>query len=108
MLLAHPSREESFGMTLIEAMSQRVPVIGGARAGAVPWVLGGGRAGLLTDAEDPRALARAMEAVLTQETLRKRLAVDGYARAWRDFRQSQVTDLYLRAYRRVLAEEARR
>jgi glycosyltransferase involved in cell wall biosynthesis len=34
-VLVHPSLEESFGMTLIEAMSQRVPVIGGTRCGAL-------------------------------------------------------------------------
>ena len=107
-LLAHPSREESFGMTLIEAMSQRLPVIGGARSGAVPWVLGGGKAGLLVDVDNPRALAQAIEAVLTQEKLRKRLASEGYTWAWRNFRQSRVTDLYLDAYRRLLAEELRK
>jgi glycosyltransferase involved in cell wall biosynthesis len=107
-LLAHPAREESFGMTLIEAMSQRLPVVGGARSGAVPWVLGDGKAGLLVDVNDPRAIAQAVGAVLTRETLRKRLASDGYARAWQSFRQSHVTDLYLDAYRRVLAEETRR
>ena len=107
-LLAHPAREESFGMTLIEAMSQRLPVVGGARSGAVSWVLGDGKAGLLVDVNDPRAIAQAMGAVLTRETLRKRLASDGYAHAWQSFRQSHVTDLYLEAYRRVLAEEIRR
>jgi len=107
-LLAHPALEESFGMTLIEAMSQRVPVIGGTRSGAVPWVLGGGKAGLLVDVDDPRVIAQAMEAVLTQETLRKRLASDGYAHAWQNFRQSHVTDLYLDTYRRLLAEDARK
>jgi len=106
-LVAHPAREESFGMTLIEAMSQRVPVIGGAHSGAVPWVLGGGRAGLLVDVDDPRALAQAMEAVLAQPALRQRLANDGYAYAWQTFRQSRVTDLYLDAYRRLLVEEGR-
>jgi glycosyltransferase involved in cell wall biosynthesis len=104
-LLAHPALEESFGNTLIEAMSQRLPVIGGTRSGAVPWVLGGGKAGLLVDVGDPRAIARAMEAILTNEALRKRLANEGFVRAWEDFRQSHVTDLYLDAYRRVLAEE---
>lgn len=107
-VLAHPAREESFGMTLIEAMSQRLPVIGGARSGAVPWVLSGGKAGLLVDVDDPRAIAWAIEAVLTNEALRKRLAGEGYAHAWENFRQSHVTDLYLDAYRRLLAEEARR
>lgn len=106
-LLAHPSREESFGNTLIEAMSQRVVVIGGARSGAVPWVLGGGKAGLLVDVDNPRALADSMEAVLTQEALRKRLSRDAHAYAWRNFRQSQVTYLYLDAYHRLLSDEIR-
>ena len=107
-LLAHPSREESFGMTLVEAMSQRVPVIGGARSGAVPWVLGGGKAGLLVDVDDPRAVAGAMAAVLAQPALSGRLATNGYAHAWQNFRQSRVTDLYLDVYRRLLAEEVRK
>ena len=104
-VLVHPSREESFGMTLVEAMSQRLAVIGGARSGAVPWVLDGGGAGLLTDVDDPRALAQAVEAVVTQPSLRARLASDGYSHAWKSFRQSRVTDLYLDAYSRLLAEE---
>ncbi len=107
-VLAHPSREESFGMTLIEAMSQRLAIVGGQRSGAVPWVLGGGKAGLLVDIEDPRALSEAIEAVVTQPPLRERLATDGYTHAWQNFRQSRVTDLYQAVYGRLLAEEARR
>ena len=107
-MLVHPSREESFGMTLIEAMSQGTPVIGGARSGAVPWVLAGGRAGLLVDVREPRAIAEAMEAVLTHEALGRRLGHAGHGHAWSHFRQSRVTDLYLDAYRRLLAEVGRR
>lgn len=103
-LLVHPAREESFGMTLIEAMSQRTPVIGGATSGAVPWVLDGGRAGLLVDVGNPRSIANAIEAVLTQETLSRRLACEGFSHAWERFRQSKVTDLYLDVYRRLLNE----
>jgi L-malate glycosyltransferase len=103
-VLVHPAREESFGMTLIEAMSQHVPVIAGASSGAVPWVLDDGNAGLLVDVNDPRALGGALEAVLTQTTLQSKLAAAGYARAWGQFRQSHVTDLYVDLYRRVLAE----
>ena len=106
-VLVHPACEESFGMTLIEAMSQGTPVIGGMRSGAVPWVLGGGRAGLLADVGDPRSLADAIASVLLQSELRERLANDGYAHAWQNFRQSQVTDLYLGAYQRLLEERAR-
>jgi glycosyltransferase involved in cell wall biosynthesis len=39
-VLIHPSREESFGVVLIEAMSLGVPTVGGDTSGAVPWVIG--------------------------------------------------------------------
>jgi glycosyltransferase involved in cell wall biosynthesis len=103
---AHPSREESFGATLIEAMSQRLPVVAGVRSGAVPWVLDNGNAGLLVDVDDPGALASGLRAVITRPDLRAHLAAAGYRRAWGSFRQSRVTDLYEDVYRRVLAEEA--
>jgi glycosyltransferase involved in cell wall biosynthesis len=74
-------------MTLIEAMSQGLPVVAGAHAGAVPWVLGHGRAGVLVDVDDPRAIARAVEAVLSQEALRERLVNDGYDWAWKKLRR---------------------
>ena len=105
-VFAHPSREEAFGNTLIEAMSQRLPVVAGAHSGAVPWVLNNGRAGLLVDVNDPAELAAGLQAVIQQPDLQARLSQEGYRHAWRTFRQSRVTDLYQDAYRRILAEEA--
>lgn len=107
-VLAHPAREEAFGMTLVEAMSQRLPVIGGARSGAVPWVLGGGRAGVLVNVEEVASLAGALTAVLRQPELRERMAHQGYEYAWANYRQSRVADQYLDVYGRVLSETARR
>ena len=104
-VLTHASREESFGMVLIESMAQGTAVMGGKRSGAIPWVLDSGKAGLLVDVEDPRALADGIAAMLTNPSLRLQLADAGYKRAWEYFRQSQVTERYLDAYRRVLDEE---
>lgn len=56
-LLIHPSREESFGLTVLEAMANGTPVIGGHSSGAVPWVLGFGSAGVLTDINSPQDIA---------------------------------------------------
>ena len=106
-VLAHPAREEAFGMTLVEAMSQRVPVLAGVRSGAVPWVLGAGRAGVLVNVDEVTSLAEGLTALLTQPGLRKRLAHEGYEHAWNNYRQSRVADLYVDAYRRVLAETER-
>ena len=95
-------------MTLIEAMAQGTAVVGGKVSGAVPWVLGEGKAGLLVDVQDPRALADGISAMLTKPSFRQELADAGHKRAWECFRQSQVTERYLDAYRRVLNDQPRR
>ncbi len=58
--LVHPSLEESFGNTLLEGISRRLPVIGGEESGAVPYVLGHGQYGILCDVKNPTELAKAM------------------------------------------------
>lgn len=65
-LLLHPSLEETFGMTIAEAMSLGVPVIGGATSGAVPWVVGGG--GILTDVTSPDAIEAALTSLLSDQS----------------------------------------
>lgn len=60
-MLVHPSLEESFGNTLLEGMSRRIPVIGGSDSGAIPYVLGMGKYGILCDVKDINSLTSAME-----------------------------------------------
>lgn len=59
-IFCSPSREESFGNTLIEALQAGLPVIAGESSGAVPWVLFDGRAGRLVNVRDPAAIAAAI------------------------------------------------
>lgn len=54
-LLLHPSLEESFGMTVLEAMALGIPVIGGKDSGAVAWVIGNG--GAVVDVSKPELIA---------------------------------------------------
>ena len=56
----HPSLEETFGNTLIEAMARRVSVIGGEKSGAVPSVLGKGKYGLLCNVRDAHDICQKM------------------------------------------------
>lgn len=59
-VLVHPSREETFCMAALEAMAIGVPVIGGRESGAIPWILDGGRCGVLVDVNSPPELAESM------------------------------------------------
>ena len=94
-IFVHSSLEESFCMTILEAMSQGVPCIGGQNSGAVPWVLDNGRAGILTDVRDPQAIVNAMNRLLDSPSLYHQLSTAGLARCRMEFSLQHVTGLYL-------------
>jgi glycosyltransferase involved in cell wall biosynthesis len=74
----YPSLYEGFGLPPLEAMACGTPVIC-SNASALPEVVGEG--GLLVDPRDAGALARAMEQVLTDTSLRADLSARGLAQA---------------------------
>ena len=78
-LLVLPSREESFGIVLIEAMASRKPVVASA-VGGIREVIEHEISGILVEPENPEALAAAMRRVLTDGDLRKTIAANGYSR----------------------------
>ncbi|HET9893362.1 MAG TPA: glycosyltransferase family 4 protein [Streptosporangiaceae bacterium] len=75
-LLVAPSRSETYGMTVTEALARGLPVIAAA-VGGLPEALGstadGTRPGLLVPPGDPAALAAALEDWLGNERHRHRL-----------------------------------
>lgn len=102
-LLVHPSLWESFGVVLVEAMSQGLPVVGGASSGAIPWLLDYGEAGTLTDVTSPPSIAEAVTRLLSDQNELQRLSTAGYKHTWDHFRASEVLPEYEAAYRHVLA-----
>ncbi|HEY2271203.1 MAG TPA: glycosyltransferase family 4 protein [Jatrophihabitantaceae bacterium] len=74
-VLVLPSRGETYGMVVTEALARGLPVIA-TEVGGVPESLGtapSGRPGLLVPPEDDAALAGALQAWLTDPALRGRL-----------------------------------
>lgn len=71
---------ETFGLVLIEAMRAGVAVIG-TDAGGVPEIIDDGATGLLVRPHDPAALAHAIERLVRDAPLRRRLAAAGKASA---------------------------
>ncbi|SHK88958.1 glycosyltransferase family 4 protein [Hymenobacter psychrotolerans] len=101
-VLLHPSREESFGLTLVEAMQAGLPVVGGRHSGAVPWVLDEGRCGLLTDINSPAAIAAALLELFGQPARYEALSKLGVARVASHFSQTAVSAAYEQLYQQVL------
>ena len=98
---ACPSRDESFSQTAVLAMAHGVPVVG-TDVDGFPETLGDGR-GVIVPAEDPEALAAALEGVLAG-VLRPDTTA---ARTWaRQFEVERVTSVYERAYEEVRAAPA--
>ena len=97
-LLVHPALEESFGMTLAEAMALAVPVIGGADSGAVPWVCEGCKAGTLVDVCDEKAIADAMLQLLADPAKYNEMALYAQQSAKARFSAMVVAEDYEKYY----------
>lgn len=100
----HTSREESFSMSLLEAMSQGVPCVAGQASGAPTWILDGSAAGVLADIESPEAVAAAILSLLNDESHYARVS----AAAWQRVRTTFAFDRVIDRYIEMLAELARR
>ena len=103
-LLVHPALEESFGNIFLEAMARGVPVIGGESAGAVPWVLGGGVAGVLCDVTKPEALAQAIAELLGSATIYNKYAEVGHAWCRDKFSLASITAAHLELYSTLMEQ----
>src|SRR5437764_5752673 len=96
-LLAFPSLYEGFGLPLLEAMAHGVPAVVGA-AGALPELALG--AAISVDAEDEDAIASALERLLADESLRKKLGEEGRRRA-EGYTWANAADRTLDVLRRI-------
>ncbi|MDV6241224.1 glycosyltransferase family 4 protein [Rhodococcus opacus] len=76
---AHFSLEESFGMTLVEAIGCGTSVIAGAESGAAGWVLNGGRAGWLSNLSDVAESAGRLIDALSCISMRSSMELAGRA-----------------------------
>lgn len=103
-LCVHPSLEEAFGQIALESLALGTPIVAGQNAGAIPWVLEEGRAGLLVDTRDPAALSDAMASLLSDHDQWERYSVAGLASARQRFTARAVADRY-RALLRDLSNE---
>ena len=110
-LLAHSdvfvlsSRSEGFPVSVLEAMAAGLPVVA-TDVGGVAEAVEDGESGLLVPATDAEALARALERLLADGELRRRLGAAGRARALSLFDLPRYRAAYEELYRERLSAAA--
>jgi glycosyltransferase involved in cell wall biosynthesis len=96
---------ESFGMTLVEAMSSARPVVGSA-VGGIPDVIEDGRTGLVVPPGDAAALSAALLRLLDDDDLCLRMGAEGRAVAVARYAWPQLTDRYVQLFRSLCRTSA--
>ena len=100
-LFTMPSDGEGFGLSFVEAMAMKKPVIG-LDNGGTPEVVEHGRSGLLSPAGDVQQLAENILTLVNDPALRQRMGEYGRARVERDFNPQRMANDVENIYRLVL------
>jgi len=95
-----PSYYETFGISCLEAMAFRVPVVA-TRAGALPEIVEHDRVGLTVAPGDPSALGEAICDLLRNPELRRRFGSAGRERVLSQFTIEAVRNLMITGYERA-------
>jgi glycosyltransferase involved in cell wall biosynthesis len=97
-----PALDEGLGLTAVESLLSETPVVG-FDSGGLPDIVRDGETGRLVPPGDEPALAAALDQLLTDAALRRRLGEQGRAHAERTFGLRAVSQGYAELYQRTLA-----
>ena len=100
-VLVISSRQESFGLTAIEALAMETPVVA-TRCGGPEEVVEDGVTGLLVPVKDPLAMADAIESLLLDPKLARRLGENGRNHVSEHF----GADRYVHGIQRIIQDTA--
>jgi glycosyltransferase involved in cell wall biosynthesis len=94
----YPSLFEGFGLPIIEALNSKVPVIT-SKGGCFPEA--GGPSSAYVNSTNSTEIAEAIERILDDETLRKKMIADGYQYA-QNFNDDVIAKRMMEVYQSVL------
>ena len=99
-VFVHPSLSEGLPLALLEAMFAARPIVA-SNVGEISEALGGGTAGLVVAPADARALATAIEELLSAPARARSLGERASARARAEYDVSQMVRRYFSVYENV-------
>lgn len=94
-VLPSVTRQEAFGIVLLEAMACGKPVIA-TNVGGVPYVVG--KAGIIVEPRDIEALSSAISRILSEDEFAKELGRKARSRVEKEFNLDLVTEKILEIY----------
>lgn len=96
-------RAESFGIVMLEAMANRIPIVASQIDGSgVSWVNQHNVTGLNVIPNDPDELANAINIILSDAQLSKQFSENGRHRYHSEFRLDTMVDKTIRIYKSIL------
>jgi glycogen(starch) synthase len=103
-MLVLPSLYEELGTVLLEAMQAGLPIVA-SETGGIPDVVEDGVNGLLVPPGDPEALARAIDRILSDGDLARRLSEGAHQRG-KDYDWEVLAEHVLRVYQGLTASRS--
>lgn len=97
-----PSRNEGFGLVILEAGSKHLPIVC-SRIGPFLEIVEDGRTAIVVPPEDPLALSIGVARLIQDADLRQQLGSALESRVRTNFSAQRMTDQYERLYRQVCA-----
>jgi glycosyltransferase involved in cell wall biosynthesis len=97
-----PTREDNCPMVVLEAQASGVPVIA-SNVGGVPDLVDDGVTGLLTNPDLPSSMPIALEKILSDKALARRLSEGGRKQALARFHPNVIATRHVEIYREVLS-----
>lgn len=96
-----PSLFEPFGISILEALSSKVPVVA-TKVGGIVEIIEDGISGILVPPKDTLSLSYAIERLLLDEDLRKNIAEEGYKKFLENFTARKMVDETVKVYEESL------
>lgn len=101
-VLPSSHRSEAFGIVLLEAMASSTPVISTELGTGTSWVNQHGKTGLVIPPRDVDALITAIQRLLADPDLRRRMGTHAYDRVQQEFALPVVIERVLAVYQELL------
>lgn len=100
-LFVFPSRRESFGLVLAEAMASGLPVVS-TNVTAIPEVVKDGETGILVPPNNPEELAKAVNSLLDNPERMRKMGIKGRERVKKYFTWIKVAERAIKYFREIL------